>query len=755
MSTGGRQIRADIWLTCLLALTGAAAGTRAEVRSLHGLTAEYFADDDRQTPRIHRDRTLEISTGRVAADIPFTAFRARWFGYLTVTRAGEYTFAISAGGTSTLQIDGRPIVDYDGGQPAAVRTGQVQLDPGSHFVLIEYTHNGGPREIGWSWARGDGRLTAVTWRVLSPTRASVWRPPLLLALDWTIVLLIAATIVVGTGVAVRRARTNQWRIVRHYPRAASFVLFVALAILHTWPLASDPSHLSRNDNSDTLLNEWVLAWFAHQAPRAPLRLFEANIFYPEPHTLAYSEAMIVQAVMAAPLRWVGASPVLTYNLVLLAGFVLTAWAMCLVLVRWTDDWAAGVAAGMLFGFNAHTLARIPHLQAQHVEFLPLALAALDQLLRTPNVRQAARLAGWFALQALASVYLLVFSTVALAAAALTRAEWSLSRERLKVVRHLALAGLFAALVLFPYLLPYWQLSRDSWFSRSLEQAAQYSGSWGDYLATPGKVHFALWSHRWWEGDGLFPGFVGLLLAGIAIVRRVAFTDSRARMCLAVGACGMYLSFGPAAPGYAVVYKLLPMLSAIRAPVRFGYLAILAVAVLAGFGLVEVRRRLPVRARALVLGAVFVLITLESLAAPLYLTRFGGIPRIYRWLRSEPNAVVAELPLPTSRFVFVNAQYMLYSTEHWKPMVNGYSGFVPRSYYTHLAALAGFPNQPSLDVLHSLGVTHVFVHREQLSSAANEELARTPNVQLMASEGPIALFRLTFDPRATMHADRLQ
>jgi hypothetical protein len=34
------------------------------------------------------------------------------------------------------------------------------------------------------------------------------------------------------------------------------------------------------------------------------------------------------------------------------------------------------------------LTRLPHLQAMHVEFLPLALAALDTVLRKPNARHA-------------------------------------------------------------------------------------------------------------------------------------------------------------------------------------------------------------------------------------------------------------------------------------------------------------------------------------------------------------------------------
>ena len=105
---------------------------------------------------------------------------------------------------------------------------------------------------------------------------------------------------------------------------ASLALFVLLAIAHTWPLATNPGGLSRNDTHDTVHHEWILAWDAHQLATDPLHLFDANIFYPERDTLAYSDHLLPQAVMAAPLLWGGASPVLAYNLLLIAGLALPA-----------------------------------------------------------------------------------------------------------------------------------------------------------------------------------------------------------------------------------------------------------------------------------------------------------------------------------------------------------------------------------------------------------------------------------------------
>src|SRR6266540_523131 len=144
-----------------------------------------------------------------------------------------------------------------------------------------------------------------------------------------------------------------------YQRATALAIFVALAVVHTWPLASDPAHLSRVDNADYALNAWAISWVAHQLPRDPLHLFDANIFYPERLTLAYSESMIVQGVLAMPIRAVGGSPVLAYNLLLLAGLAFTSWAFWLLLRRWTGSLAAAYVGGSLAGFNAAVLVRLP------------------------------------------------------------------------------------------------------------------------------------------------------------------------------------------------------------------------------------------------------------------------------------------------------------------------------------------------------------------------------------------------------------
>jgi hypothetical protein len=529
---------------------------------------------------------------------------------------------------------------------------------------------------------------------------------------------------------------------QRWPGAACLALFVGLTVAHTWPLARNPAGFSRNDNADTILNEWILSWVVHQALADPWRLFQANIFHPEPDTLAYSEPLVVQAVLAAPVRWLGGSPVLAYNLVLMAGFALTGWAMTLVVQRWTSSWTAGLMSGLLFGFNAHTLTRLPHIQAQHVYFLPLAMLALDSLLRAPGLARACRLAIWFALQALTSIHLLVFTAVALTAGALVRpGDWWGGRFIRAAGWTLAAAGL-ASILLLPVLLPYWRVQQEQGLTRTFTDAVMYSASWVDYVTTPSRIHRATWGALLpVGGTGLFPGALALALAGVALTTGLAWRDPRARMCLAAAIAGVVLSFGAHLPGYEAAQRWLPPLQSIRAPVRFGYLGIFGASVLAGFGMAALGRILRPPAHLIVAPLLLVLAALEPMAAPLGFVRTEPVPRIYERLRGEPRAVVVELPFYSPRSAFLNARYMLASTAHWQPQLAGYSGFVPSSYRRHAERLAGFPDPGVMSAIEEIGVTHVFVHLGAYPPSLLEELARWGALSLLEVDEGIALYRV--------------
>lgn len=533
---------------------------------------------------------------------------------------------------------------------------------------------------------------------------------------------------------------------RRLAQLGTAALFAALAIGHTWPLAAGLTSWSRLDNADTALNAWILAWVAHQLAVDPRHLFDANIFFPEPRTLAFSEHMVVQGLMGVPLFALGWSAITVYNVLVLIGFTLSGVAMAAVVERWTGSRRAGVVAGLAYAFNAHTLVRFGHMQALHVQFLPLALAALHDLVDRPSWRTALRLGTWCALQALTSNYLLVMTAMAMAISALVvPGAWIGADGRRRLGWTLAAAALCGA-VLLPFLWPYYQAKLHQGLVRSFDDVAFYSGHWRDYLATGGRLHYGLWSHRWFDlATPLFPGLTVLALAALALAAPDTWRAHRTRAMIALAVAGVALSFGAGLPGYHWLFEHVTLLQGIRAPVRFGWLALLALAVLAGVGMARLERRWPASATALavVVGA---LVTVEAARTPMSYTRFTGVPAIYRHVVGLSDAVLAEFPFPPPVAIQENGAYVIASTAHFQPLLNGYSGFIPRSYYVHHAVTLRFPSAESLRELGVLGVTHLVVHGARFDPEVIRQLEATGGARLVAREGDDRLYALVATAR---------
>ena len=536
-------------------------------------------------------------------------------------------------------------------------------------------------------------------------------------------------------------------------------LCLLLAVVHTWPLATAPGTLSRNDNGDALLNEWILAWVAYQLPRVPAHLFDANIFYPERDTLAFSEPLIVPALMGAPLAWLGASPVLVYNVVLLLGFALTAWAGYALVHEWTRDRAAGVLAGSMFAFNTHTLTRLAHVQGIHAWGLPLALLSADRLVVHGRVRDALWLAVWMSAMAYTSGYLVVFGAIMVAVVIIARAaDWMPRVARIAAL--FALAAAAAAAAAIPVYLPYRRVAHNLHMVRSLESVSDFSATVSGYLAAAGRIHFSTWSGRFFANpvDAFFPGVVVIGLAACAIywtlaARRPAFADAQATvtrrrvvMLAAIAATGFILSLGNQTPVYGWVYHAFPPMQGLRAAARFGNLFLLGMAALAGLGLALARARFPPRYAGALAVALVAAANAESLRAPFLYTKFEGIPAIYTLLRDDPSRVVlAEVPFYPAQAFFENAPYVLNSTAHWRKLMNGYSGYVPNSYRQHASAFWYFPDEHAIQAMRRAGVTHVMIHPEKFGDRAEAmwaAVAARPDLERVAvGASGIALYRL--------------
>jgi hypothetical protein len=92
-----------------------------------------------------------------------------------------------------------------------------------------------------------------------------------------------------------------------------------------------------------------------------------------------------------------------------------------------------------------------------------------------------------------------------------------------------------------------------------------------------------------------------------------------------------------------------------------------------------------------------------------------------------------------------ALYMYYSTAHWKKLLNGYSGFYPKTYVLTLETLQNFPDEASLTILESSGVTHIVLHRDfwfgKMDYDETVSLLRDSNVPLVVQTAGRTIFAL--------------
>lgn len=298
------------------------------------------------------------------------------------------------------------------------------------------------------------------------------------------------------------------------------LLYAALTVLFAYPLSLRAGEALFGDNPDTHLFIWILAWDAHAFLHQPLAIFDANIYYPYPLTLAYSENLIGLAVFAAPVLWLTGNPVLAMNVAALLACVLCGVGGYVLGRRVGLGSPAAIICGLVFAFSPARFVRTGQLHVGAVQWIPFTLASLHAYLDHGGKWHLRAAVAFFSLQALTTGHGAVYLTVAAGGLLAYRL---LLGERLALWRRLRDLGLSGVLLFVPTVLvflPYARVRAEMGFRRTFERWEPTAGS---FLA--GRVHLQHWLLSWFPGPNpidhasayLFPGFVPLLLAGVAII----------------------------------------------------------------------------------------------------------------------------------------------------------------------------------------------------------------------------------------------
>ena len=516
---------------------------------------------------------------------------------------------------------------------------------------------------------------------------------------------------------------------------------MAVTIVLTWPQALHPEKVA--DHFDPYFSIWRLGHVAHALTRWPVALFDGNIFYPAKNTLAYSDAVLLEGIVAAPLFWARLSPSLIYNLTLLAGFVGSGIGMFVLARHLTGSVGPSLVAATVFTALPYRIEHLMHLELQWAMFVPLALWAVHRTMESGRWRYGL-LAGLFLwLQFLSCVYYGAFLSMTLALFVPLLLTFKGHVPFKRYAPPLACGVFLAMLFTLPYALPY-ATAAQTLGARPLDEITRYSALPASYLATSELNRFWGWTSDLWGAPELrlFPGLIAILLAIPAVLhprrRLVALYVVTAFVVL-------QLSFGLNGRLYTLLLGHVTALQGFRALARFGIFVGCALAILTGLGVQAVLTRVslgPLARRAFICIAIAaMLIEYSNRSIPLSFGVAAKPADVYQALRVAKPGAIIEFPLPNlDNLPGWDPYFQAWSVWHWRPMLNGYSGFYSTHYQDTVRALSSFPDPDSVDTLRELDVRYVIIHRDFYEKGKYTPLA----LKLATAQG-LSLWGVYKDP----------
>ncbi len=540
-----------------------------------------------------------------------------------------------------------------------------------------------------------------------------------------------------------------------------------LSVLATWPVATDPSHLSvvAPTENDYRLNNYFIFWGAHALLTDPLSIHHTNMFHPERYTFVYADILLAHSILMLPVIVAFYNPVLTFNLLLMLGITIGGVGFFLLAREVTGHTGAAFLGAALWTFNPVHFTRYQQIQLVGDHWLPWLAWALWIWLHPENDANEVRRNRWpvigaafFCFNALSGSHIAVFGallvTMMLGYFAIDRALWKQRRFVVGVAIFCLIAVCVLAPIFWPYLLVENQMAAQR--AQTLDLA---NASLRPLELLSARSRFYLWVDRTLGWPSIlnttdrelrayaFPGVVTLVLAALGIFCPVGDRYRRRRFWIIALATFVFLAMGSYG-GYRIVGNL-PLFRLIRVPTRFMIPAVFALAMLAAYGVAALATRLSLpRRRAATFAAIGLLFAAEATFAPLRTWEYHQQPRpLNEYLAAQPgDFAVVEFPLDPFGYT-INMRQVHNSIFHWKRLLVGYSGYQSQDNIDLLRRVRDrFPSDVGLDELHDLDVRFIVLLSDRLEPEILEAVSAQPRLELTWSYDGWLVYRVLPRPR---------
>lgn len=532
------------------------------------------------------------------------------------------------------------------------------------------------------------------------------------------------------------------------------VVSVFIIALILWPAILQPLRLvpagSEAYRTVPLFNLWTLWWNSQHPTDIWGSYWNAPIFWPSEGALAFSEPQPVTRLLS-PVLWMTGSRTLMCTVYTAVSLLLNGWMMRAVLLR------TGLGSQPAFlGGLVTLLLPIVHWQLGVIQLIAVwpALWCTEagmRLFRRPSVAVGLQAGVAFLLTVGSCVhhafFLAIVGLIAIPllgfAAFRYRVFWKGQWKAFLV------AGLVASASL-SVLGPMRSVSKRYEFNRRPETVARLSAIPADFLSVRSRLHEALPTRLAPTRRYLSPGWLILVLSVIGAVAGLRSGRDReaivillfllaVTVALSTGSNLQWASFQL----WPHLVKFIPGFAAVRTVYRFAYFSQLIAVFLAMLGVRSLIRMIqsmsghyPWIARGalafLLLGPLIEIWPPEITTAEVPLVdRHRGWIEFVRENTTVGDTLVC-LPFSLGSHVEqfeTSTDWMYLQTFHEIPMVNGYSGFLPKNYYELRKAVnLEFPTRRLLAEFADLKVKYVVV-MSHLFSEKTMDMARFDTIRL--------------------------
>lgn len=545
--------------------------------------------------------------------------------------------------------------------------------------------------------------------------------------------------------------------------AEGFSVSAVAVLLTVWANRSVLGGLSTTlggDLGDPVYFAWQLAWVRHAVLTDPAALWTTPAFLRAPDNLAYTDAVLGYTPLGLLLPGGQLGAVTLLNLATLAAMALSIIGGYALARAMGGGALAGAVAGLAFGFAPWRITQTIHINVLSTGGIALCLALLARgngwSLRD-GWRPERMSWRWVAAGWAVACYQLTFGwalgiwfayTVAIPMLLWSAGWLLLGRRRARLPRALLLAhglggaafGATALLLLRPYLRV---LAAHPEVHRGEDWLPLFSPPWRGLLTAPEQDLF--WGPRqvvWRQTLTWLPEMAmspGLILVGLALLGTVvSIWPWRRRLglivvsgVLAVLAMGTAFPLGHGRWTYLLLFRHLPGWSALRTPGRLMIWVTLCLALLAAGAVVAVYRAMhafwaergPQTVRRA--GAVAAVVLVAAFPAAIVMEGRNTIPH---W--QVPTAPLALqvlrqplLVLPATQIG--DYQVMLWDTDGWPVLANGYSSFDPPVQAALRTEAAGFPDASSVAALRARGIRSVLLVPSRAAGTVWAQAAERP------------------------------